>query len=181
MARGAATEGEGSEYKMILRYSIPIRAVGQNHGTIQTRHGRVKTPESRAFASALASHGQRAVTRAGWRTVKAPAEVDVLITVWRADRRLDADAPVKAILDSLQRSRAHRIAAHRRIGAGVIERDSQVRDYAVWTRLDPSRPRIEIEVWCSGEEQRIGIVSMEPTGDHVDDQAFPTITGGRPL
>lgn len=132
----------------VVAYVVPGKPVGQNRPGGRGKGGRkrgrvphgVKTPEQRLFAHQLAVHGLAARRRAGWETTRSP--VEVWISVVLDSERPDTDAPVKAILDSLEVSRPHL----RRPGAGFLANDRQVRDYHVHRDVDPKRPRIEIRV-----------------------------------
>lgn len=134
----------------VLRFVVPGKPVSSNEMYRRDRRGFVrKTEAAFAFAHAIAAHGARARKKARAPLLTGP--VDVLITLFLANERPDGDGPVKVILDSLQPSRAHRHPAHRRIGAGIIANDRQVRDHHVRRRIDRQRPRIEVAVGPAGD------------------------------
>jgi len=123
----------------VIAYVVPVKPVGQNRNGSRTGAW-TKTPAQRAFASALAAYGQQARSRAGLETTTAPVEVK--IRIFFESERPDTDAPVKAILDSLEVSRPKL----RRPGAGFLANDRQVRRYAVERHIDRDSPRVEITV-----------------------------------
>lgn len=138
-----------------VRYVVPGKPVGVNRPG-GGRGGRVplktKTPEQRAFAEVLAFYGLRARVRARWETTKDRVEVE--IRIFFADKRPDTDAPVKAILDSLEVSRPKL----RRPGAAFLANDRQVRRYLVERGVDRERPRIEITIGRVGEVFSLGTI-----------------------
>lgn len=129
-------------------YVVPGKPIGQNRPGGRTKGGQkarrvphgVKTPEQRAFATALAVYGQRARLAAGWETTH--DRVEVWITVVMPSARSDADSPLKAILDSLEVSRPHM----RRPGAGFLANDRQARNGHWCWDVDAEHPRVEITI-----------------------------------
>lgn len=124
----------------VVAFTVPGRPVGQNRNGSNRTRAYGKTPEQRQFAASLAMHGLRARRAAGWETTT--AQVEVRIRVVFANERPDTDSPVKAVLDSLEVSRPKL----RRLGAGFVANDRQVKRYVVERAIDPERPRVEIEV-----------------------------------
>jgi Holliday junction resolvase RusA-like endonuclease len=160
----------------VLRYSVPVRPVSVNRNRSGAR-GRpfAKSQQARDFATALAAFGQQARVRAHASVMTGP--VDVLITFYFASERPDGDGPVKAVLDSLQQTRAHRNPALRRVGAGIIANDRQVRDHHVRRRVDRERPRVELVVGPAGEVFTLALVleassypqpQLPPEGESVN-------------
>jgi Holliday junction resolvase RusA-like endonuclease len=131
--------------RLVLDFVIPGSpgdgAVNRNQ-RIDRKRGRIyKAPAAKAFAKramvlARSEHGYQ-----GWPTVR---ECSVTIrSYWPRRRHLagcdelamgDVDAPVKAVLDSLE-------------AAGILEDDSLVREVRASKHLDKGNPRIEVEVW----------------------------------
>ncbi len=134
----------------VLRYVVPVKPLGVNEMYQPLPNGgKRKSAEGVAFAGALAAFGLKARNRA--RLEPMTCKVDVLVTYYFQNERPDSDGPDKAVLDSLQTSRAHRHPAHRRVGAGIIENDRQVRDRHFRRRIDQAKPRVEITVGPTGE------------------------------
>jgi hypothetical protein len=123
-----------------VSYVVPGKPCGQNRNG-WNGGAWAKKPEARAFAATLAAHGLRARRLAHWETTTDPVEVS--IRVYFADERSDTDAPVKAIIDSLEVSRPKL----RRPGAGFLANDRQVRRYLVEREIDRKHPRVEVTIW----------------------------------
>jgi hypothetical protein len=134
-----------------VRYVIPGKPVGQNRNG-WAGGAWTKKPEARAFANLLAVHGIRARHGARWVTTTEP--VDVLIRLYLQSERPDTDAPVKAILDSLEIARPKL----RRPGAGFVANDRQVKRYLVERGIDRERPRVEVTIGLAGEVFTLGTV-----------------------
>ena len=125
-------------------YVVPGKPAGTNrngwNGGAWT-----KTPEARDFAARLAAHGLKARRRAHWETTEEPVEVEICVVF--DSERPDTDAPVKAILDSLEVSRPKL----NRPGAAFVANDRQVRRYSVERVIDRARPRVEVTVRLAPE------------------------------
>ena len=126
-----------------VRFCVPGKPVGQNrngwNGGAWT-----KKPEARAFAERLSVYGLQARRAAGWQTTSGAVEVE--IRIFFENERPDTDAPVKAILDSLEVSRPK---LHRP-GAGFVVNDRQVKRYLVERGIDRARPRVEVTINARG-------------------------------
>jgi Holliday junction resolvase RusA-like endonuclease len=127
-----------------VRFVVPGKPIGVNELYRRARRGLRKTDAAAAYVIQIAAHGQQARRRAGVETFRGPVNVE--LRIFFADERPDLDGPVKLILDALQASRAHHNAAHRRVGAGIIENDRQVQRYTVARGTDRAEPRVEIAV-----------------------------------
>lgn len=126
-----------------VSFVVPGKPCGVNATHTGGARPFVKSREARAFAAKVALMGTLARRRAKWETTSGP--VEVAIRVMFANERPDTDGPVKAILDALQ------TATNRRIGAGFIANDRQVRRYTVERFIDRKQPRVEVTVSLAGE------------------------------
>jgi Holliday junction resolvase RusA-like endonuclease len=134
----------------VLRFTIPGRPLGVNELYERSRNGQVrKSDKARAFEQLVALVGTRARRAQGWETTMRPVEVS--LRIFFDSERPDIDGPEKLILDALQAPRAHRVPAHRRVGAGIIANDRQVRRKLTEREVDRERPRIEVAVGPVGE------------------------------
>lgn len=133
----------------VLRFTVPGKPVTSNEMYRKTLRGMKKTERAWDFALAVAAAGGRAMRAARAEVLTGP--VDVLVTLYLANERPDGDGPIKILFDALQPTRAHRHPAHRRIGAGIIANDRQVRDHHVRRRIDRERPRVEVAVGPAGQ------------------------------
>jgi Holliday junction resolvase RusA-like endonuclease len=159
----------------VLRFTVPGRPVGVNELYDRTPRGLRKSDAARAFEAVIAHHGTRARRAAKLETLTGP--VDVLITYFFESERPDGDGPTKLVLDALQPMKAHPHPAHRRIGAGIVLNDRQVRDHHVRRRVDRERPRVELVVGPAGEVFTLSLVleassypqtQLPPAGESVN-------------
>lgn len=130
---------------MILRFRIPMAGVSVN--SMYERHARGvhKAAAARVFAEAAAAFGLRARKRAGWVTFGGP--VECVFVVYASNARMDEDAVLKIVQDSLQKSNARK----RMLGSGIIDDDNQVQRVVVEKRAAGGSPYIEVMVAPVGE------------------------------
>ncbi len=101
---------------------------------------------ARAYQELVAAHGRAAQRASGLAMFLGP--VEVRISVWYTSARPDADAHTKVVLDALQATHAKL----RRVGAGIVRNDRQIRVVHVTSDVDPDEPRTEVEVVALDEE-----------------------------
>lgn len=125
---------------MKLSFVVPGEPLGVNRASTGGSRPFTKTPEMRAFMETVAGYG--ALARRGARAEAIECAVEVWIRFYYSTARPDADGPVKPTLDALQAPRLR----PSRPGAGIYLNDRLVADYHVSKRLDPSSPRMEVDV-----------------------------------
>ena len=123
-----------------IEFTVPGKPVGVNDTHVGGRWGFQKKRKAVAFAQLVAAYGLRARRAARWATTTAPVQVQ--LRVFFANERPDTDGPVKAVLDALQTPNPKL----RRVGAGILENDRQVRRLIVDRDVDRERPRVEVAV-----------------------------------
>lgn len=122
-----------------VTYVVPGKPAGVNRNG-WAGGAWTKTPEARAFAARLATYGMHARRAARWETTSEPVEVHIRVVF--DSERPDTDAPVKAILDSLEVARPKL----NRPGAAFVQNDRQVKRYHVERHIDREHPRVEITI-----------------------------------